>query len=131
MGTPSTHICIYTVITENNLKIAILINVYTHKKKKARIIFVVAYRIQTYIFQSSNHCQRCRGQQQKQRRRRRRQQQKLPGGRGRAGKRRRLLRDSFLLHLNDSMTIEKKKKVFQTILLYFCHSGSPSFSKER
>merc|ERR1711971_1489419 len=75
----------------------------------ARIIFVVAYRIQTYIFQSSNHCQRCRGQQQKQRRRRR-QQQKLPGGRGRAGKRRRLLRDSFSLHLNDSMTIEKKKK---------------------
>merc|ERR1739838_343053 len=124
-----THICIYTVITENNLKIAILTNVYTHKKK-ARIIFVVAYRIQTYIFQSSNHCQRCRGQQQKQRRRRR-QQQKLPGGRGRAGKRRRLLRDSFSLHLNDSMTIEKKKKVFQTILLYFCHSGSPSFSKER
>jgi len=32
------------VITENNLKIAILINVYTHTKKKARIIFVVAYR---------------------------------------------------------------------------------------
>merc|ERR1739838_495741 len=34
MGTPSTHICIYTVITENNLKIAKLINVYSHKKKR-------------------------------------------------------------------------------------------------
>merc|ERR1739838_891974 len=106
-----THICIYTVITENNLKIAILINVYTHKKK-ARIIFVVAYRIQTYIFQSSNHCQRCRGQQQKH-----------PGGRGRAGKRRRLLRDSFSLHLNDSMTIEKKKKSFKPFSSTFVTLG--------